>query len=361
MKYTIEQVREYISEQGYLLLDNEYKNVKVKLTIKSPEGFIFQCSFDNFRRGRREPQTRNRRMTEKSRKSYEDVKSIVEDNGFILLSDEYKNNRTPMKVICSNNHISYKSFYNISIGHGCRECGLTKRSLRKTTTEYSEFVNESRMGQYSLVGEYKGGNKKNTFRHKKCGNEFEMAANAFNSGQGCPICKSPRGERVIYNVLRDNDIYFKKEYSVRIGSSTKRFDFYLYDFKMVIEYDGRQHTDKSDTWFSEENVERDKQKNLWCNQNDIILIRVPHTINRPSDIIDYINEHSMLNLKNNKDKNYMWMDNSLEIAEYYLNNYARDTAVKYSVTEYYIERCFFLVHGMNKREYLRKLKTESVI
>lgn len=352
-KYTLSYVKEYINSKGYTLLDDKYINCKEKLRIKSPDGYIFNCSFDNFKRGKREPQTQFSRMTSKSRMSYDTVKKIVESKGFELLSTEYKNSKTPLRVICKNGHNSFKNIENIQRGHQCLECSRQNKQPKKTTKEYKTFIENLRQGQYSLVGEYHGTQKTNTYMHKKCGNTFSMLGNNFNKGQGCPFCKSSKGEKTIYNLLMDNKINFKKEFSIVIDSKTRRFDFYLYDFKMAIEYDGRQHHDKKNKWYSEEGLIRDKQKDLWCVKHDMKMIRVPYTMDTPIKIVNYINKNSNLNLTINKNIEYCWFDNYLEIADDYLNNYCKVTALKYHVSQYYVEKCFLYKYGMGKKKYLK--------
>lgn len=292
-------------------------------------------------------------MTSKSRTSYDEAKKIVESKGFKLLSKSYKNNRTPLKIVCENGHISFKNLNNIKRDHKCLECSKQYRGPRKTTKEYQNFVNNSREGQYSLVGEFYGTQKMNKYIHNKCGNVFQMLGNNFNKGQGCPFCKSSKGEKTIYNLLMDNKIDFKKEFSIKIKSKIRRFDFYLYDSKIIIEYDGRQHYDKKDKWYSEEGFERDKQKDLWCSDNNIKMIRIPYTVDTPTKIANYINKNSNLNLKINKNIKYCWFDNYSDIADDYLDNYCKTTASKYHVSQYYVEKCFLYKYGVGKKEYIK--------
>lgn len=45
---------------------------------------------------------------------------------------------------------------------------------------------------------------------------------------------------------------------------------------LLIEYDGEQHTDSNSRYYSEEQVERDKQKDDYCLANNIKLIRISY-------------------------------------------------------------------------------------
>ncbi len=57
------------------------------------------------------------------RKSYDDVKNIVESRGFILLEKEYKNNATKMRMSCDKHGEFSQSLNCIHNGNWCPSCG----------------------------------------------------------------------------------------------------------------------------------------------------------------------------------------------------------------------------------------------
>ena len=85
--------------------------------------------------------------------------------------------------------------------------------------------------------------------------------------------------------LNEHNIVNKPEYSVKIDDRTHRYDFYLPEYNLFIEYDGEQHYKlahfggRND---DEANValkrvqEYDRVKNLYCEQNGINLLRIPY-------------------------------------------------------------------------------------
>lgn len=61
-----------------------------------------------------------------------------------------------------------------------------------------------------------------------------------------------------------------------------RFDFYLQDYNVLIEYDGKQHFAVPNSgWSNLESLEelqfRDNYKNEWAEKNGFNLIRIPYT------------------------------------------------------------------------------------
>ena len=70
-----------------------------------------------------------------------------------------------------------------------------------------------------------------------------------------------------------------------------RYDFFVNN-KYVIEYDGKQHFQDS-SWDKCVNIQKkDKEKNLFCYQNGIPIIRIPYTHYNKLNINDLILETS---------------------------------------------------------------------
>jgi hypothetical protein len=90
------------------------------------------------------------------------------------------------------------------------------------------------------------------------------------------------GEKKIYDFLIENKIKFNHNKSLLDckNKSKLRFDFYLYNHNLCIEFDGIQHTKPVDVFGGEKEFEktkiRDEIKNLFCKVNDIKLLRIPY-------------------------------------------------------------------------------------
>lgn len=95
-----------------------------------------------------------------------------------------------------------------------------------------------------------------------------------------------KGEKKIFNILKQQKISFQQEYSFKELKGAKellRFDFaFLYKGKLFLcEYDGRQHFEyvkyfhKTPIGFRRQK-EYDIRKNKFCLKNKIPLIRVPY-------------------------------------------------------------------------------------
>lgn len=115
------------------------------------------------------------------------------------------------------------------------------------------------------------------------------------SGQGCPTCLESKGEKLVDEILANNNIAFERQFEFDdcIGITTKfckklPFDFYIPKYNTCIEYDGRQHFEPV---YGQENLElqkvRDRLKDEYCKENGIKLIRIPYTI-KTGEIESYL-------------------------------------------------------------------------
>ena len=120
-----------------------------------------------------------------------------------------------------------------------------------------------------------------------CGNICYVSSNSLNIGDthSCGCIRS-KGEQKIINILNENNIRFELEKKFSNckfvdTNACARFDFYLPNYNLLIEYDGKQHFESNKNgWFDSSSVEqikkRDSYKNEWCKSNGYKLIRISY-------------------------------------------------------------------------------------
>ena len=119
------------------------------------------------------------------RKSYDDVKNIVESHGFVLLETEYKNNATKMRMYCTKHKQEFmRSLSYVMMGRGCPEC--TKEHITTYTIDMVRKEVEEH-GYKLLETEYKGSTTKMKMSCDKHG-EFSQSLNCIHNGNWCPSC-----------------------------------------------------------------------------------------------------------------------------------------------------------------------------
>ena len=209
IKYTYEEVKEYIESFDYKLLSKEYINTQTHLLVMCPSEHTYEVTFNNFKRGKRCPVCAgNVKLT------YDYISTYIERYNYKLLSTEYINNRTPLKMKCDKGHIFECSFDNFQKGNRCPKCKNTK-------------------GQIKIKG---------VLMNYKIDFEEEY---------------------------RFEDCKFKR---------TLPFDFYLPDYNCCIEFDGLQHYVIKEYFggyegFVDRKI-RDTIKNIYCEKNNIKLVRI---------------------------------------------------------------------------------------
>lgn len=125
-----------------------------------------------------------------------------------------------------------------------------------------------------------------------CGNICYVASNSLSRGdvQSCGCLNKFIGEEKISKILKDNQIIFERQKtfdSCRFldTNALAKFDFYLPNYNILIEYDGIQHfqprkfggcSQKQAEENFQKTQEHDKFKNQWCKENNIKLIRISY-------------------------------------------------------------------------------------
>ena len=144
-----------------------------------------------------------------------------------------------------------------------------------------------------------------------CGNRTIVTTDCLTTGNtiSCGKCHNVKSyhEQFIENILINQKVNY--EYSYRFDDcrapDTNRklpFDFYLHDYNLIIEYDGEQHVKAIDAWGGTKGLNRrqflDRLKTNYCGDNNINLLRIPHTYDFDEikksilNILESRNDHS---------------------------------------------------------------------
>ena len=127
-----------------------------------------------------------------------------------------------------------------------------------------------------------------------CGRFTTKRTDLLTTGKvyACPICSGvSKGEAKLYDLLTNMDIDFEQQKTFdtcrfKDTNALAKFDFFLSDLNILIEYNGEQHygyhvSNGKPGWNNEENFkatqERDRQKIEWCKKNDFPLLIIPYT------------------------------------------------------------------------------------
>jgi len=176
-KLTYDYVKDYIEKKGYTLLSDAYNNAQTKLKVKCPMGHEYNVRFYNFKNGKRCPYCAgNKRLT------YDYVKSFIKKEGYLLLSDCYKNNRTRLLLKCPEGHEYKVNFRDFKNGNRCPIC---HGGIKLTYDYVKDFIDKE--GYQLLSHVYRNNGAKLSLKCPE-GHEYKVNFRDFKNGNRCPIC-----------------------------------------------------------------------------------------------------------------------------------------------------------------------------
>jgi hypothetical protein len=226
----------------------------------------------------------------------------IHNNKYIYDKVDYKGSRKKIIITCPQ-HGEFLQRPDVHLsGYGCQKCSIEKtsggtfHSLDKIIQRFR--LKHGNLYKYDKIKERLNSSDKLEIICPKHGSFFQTYPAHLR--EGCPICRNSYGELEIRNYLIRNKINFKQNYSFLncYYKQRLRFDFFI-EPNICIEFDGEQHFKPVSIFGGKEEFEknqiRDKEKNKYCKNNNINLIRISYK--------DFDKIENILNktIKGNKD------------------------------------------------------------
>jgi len=220
---------------------------------------------------------------------------------------KYVNNKTKILINCSE-HGDFLQTPNSHLrGRGCPICGYVKVSVALSSNlidfvlkakdihnnryDYSKFIYKNNRTKGIIICSIHG--------------DFDQCPDTHFRGQGCPKCNCSKGELKIARFLENNNIkyiyqhWFKDCRSDISKRQVLKFDYYVPNRNLLIEFDGEQHFRygcKLGKYVTTEldlkrTKLRDNIKNEYATAKGIKLVRIKYT---QICVIDKILETNLL-------------------------------------------------------------------
>ena len=276
---------------------NEYKILSLcrssrkNIKIKHKCGNIFDMKANNF--------TSNKYTCPKcsghQKYNFNELKELVinSTNGEYEILSGKNSNFNIIHHKCGNIFkSSYSSFFRSERPRRCPYCaGNKKFSFNDIKLKVSLLDEEFEViDTIDNKNNFKNVHSTILFKHKKCGSIFPKEYNNFRNGQRCPYCTAKEQDSKAVNEIEkyliENNIKYKKEETFDDLRNDKtgrllRIDFYLIDFNLYIEYDGKQHYIYSEKGrFTKDKYEeikyRDNLKNEYFKNKNLTLKRISY-------------------------------------------------------------------------------------
>lgn len=217
----------------------------------------------------------------KKHKVFEREVSEVNDN--LTVISKYKNNHTKVLFKCKTCKCEFEATpNNVLCGSDCPNCYGT--SL-KSQEEYEKDM-KLLYPNIRVIGSYLNNKTPVEVECLKCNNVwYSYPTNALYQNRGCPRCdKKYKGEVKISQVLKDYNICFEEQKTftglVGVGNGNLKYDFYIDDLNLLIEYQGNFHDGSGfvNDFFTEERLkiqqEHDRRKREYANIHNIKLLEI---------------------------------------------------------------------------------------
>lgn len=280
----------------------EYISTKHKMTIICPvHGEFSQTGSDHLKGWGCSKCSRKHKLT---KEEWIERANQKHDFKYNYSKVEYKDNKTPVCIICPEHGEFWQIPNNHIKGTKCPKCEGKRRNIvyAKTTEQFIEDAQKVHgdVYDYSKVNYYNKSTKVCIICSKH--GEFWQGPSCHLSGSGCPQCVN-KNQTILFNVLKNefqNEIILY-EYSPKwLGK--KHYDIYFLNHNIAVEYDGQQHFSPIKYFGGEAKYvkvkERDLDKDRLSIRNNCYLFRIQYnyTIEQLNQLIT-----SIKNIINNND------------------------------------------------------------
>lgn len=174
---------------------------------------------------------------------------ISSNNLPIKIVGEYIDNSTKIKCKCTLCNKEYFVTPNaiLSANSICRDCANVRKgiSLRVPIDDFLVRLGNNNP-EVKYISGYESISNRVNVQCKKCGHVWNPTAGSLvNDKNGCPICSGSKGEKKIEKILIDMNLDYSIQKTfdglVGVGNKKIRYDFYLPQQNILIEYQGVQH------------------------------------------------------------------------------------------------------------------------
>lgn len=237
------------------------------------------------------------RSSKNSTKTHEQyIEELESINPNIVPLGKYNGAITPIMHKCLIDGYEWMATpANLLFGKGCPKCA---GNVKKT---HEEYVGEVALinPNIDVIGQYSGANTLILHKCKLDGNTWMARPDDILHGKGCPKCSESHGEKEVGRWLDEHGIVYEsqKRFDDCRDDRPLPFDFYLPEYNVACEYQGKQHYEPVDFSGRGENVaeecfkyvqRHDKIKFDYCKANNIRLLCIPYYENTEEQLNNFL-------------------------------------------------------------------------
>ena len=259
----------------------EYVNSSTKVCIICPKHGEFWQTPHHHLNGHGCSKCRNENNGDRRRHNTEDfIRKSKSIHGEKYNYDKvnYVNSYSKVCIICPEHGEFWQSPYVHIQGHECPECAKIKRA-KNNKHSIDEFIQKSKLihgdkYDYSKV-EYINSHTKVCIICPEHGEFWQRPCCHTNLRQWCPFCNESQSEMEIEQILCEHKIlYIRQKRFDWLGKMS--LDFYLPNYGIAIECQGKQHFESVDYFGGNESLENTKERDLrkkqLCEKHNIKIL-----------------------------------------------------------------------------------------
>ena len=192
-------------------------------------------------------------------------------------------------------------------------CCEYHHGINKTQIRFQQQIEQLYGKEYQVISEYKDEHFPVTILHNVCKNSFQTKpVNFLSKKSTCPYCKMSIGEQLILNVLLKNKITFISQHRFDFIKKSP-VDFYLPDYNIAIEFQGRQHFEPVEKFggyeqlINQQKIDQNKKEQLEKHNIKVIYFTYKEIKNLESLVVQRLSSYGV-DFNNRKAQNPIQQD-----------------------------------------------------
>jgi len=207
---------------------------------------------------------------------------LIHNNKYDYSKVEYINSGTRICIICPEHGKFWQTPNNhLNCQQKCRKCTPYYKPTNEIFIQKAIKIHGN-LYDYSKI-QYIDSYTKICIICSKHGEFWQRPNDHINSQSKCPNCQRSKGEEQIELWLIEHNIQYETQKTFQDCKGTRRtlpFDFYLKNYNLIIEYDGKQHFESIPVFGGRKGLKitttNDNLKNQYCYLNHINILRIPY-------------------------------------------------------------------------------------
>ena len=287
-----ENVKNRCEKINCILINNDFNYVGKDTVLHLryvDEKKIWKTTYNSFVRGCVEYSKTDKQSKITQEIAFNKINEICEKKEYSLINNDFifiGSNKTRIYLKCKKDGCEWNAKYgNLISRKGCPQCAINNRAnSHRISQKNSEESIKKRCDEINciLLDDFVYESAKNTYFNLQCKKDlcsWKSNYSNFVLGKfGCPECakKFKKSENKIKNLLESNNIKYVYQYRDSVWLGKLSLDFYLPEYNIAIEYQGKQHFKPIDYFGGEkafeENYKRDIKKYNLCKKQGINLL-----------------------------------------------------------------------------------------